>query len=133
MKHLLRYIAIGILWALLPSSPAGAAGHVRVTRIFDVANSDTTFTTISWPDGTLTEVPREQLVYRVGPDYAASRLTVRMTYPEYTEVSASDKRVLRRLGYMPVDSIQYETEMGVSRKEGILHVGFVPIIRRGNI
>ena len=132
MKHLLRYIAIGILWALLPSSPAGAAGHVRVTRIFDVANSDTTFTTISWPDGTLTEVPREQLVYRVGPDYAASRLTVRMTYPEYTEVSASDKRVLRRLGYMPVDSIQYETEMGVSRKEGILHVGFVPIIRRGN-
>ena len=70
-------------------------------------------------------------VFPLGPNYADSVYTVSIDYPEFIDMSAAD---IARYQKITTDSLPslpvVESFVGVSRREGMLYVSFVPLVQR---
>ena len=63
----------------------------------------------------------------LGANYADYDYSVRLEYPEYVLLTSSEIDSLRKFDFTPADSVVVETYLGVTRKQGVLEISFVPI------
>ena len=67
----------------------------------------------------------------LGARYADSVYTVRIDYPEFIDMTETDVARLRKITDKPLPAMpEIEQYVGVSRKQGTLYVGFVPLVFR---
>ena len=67
----------------------------------------------------------------VGERYADSTYTINIVYPEFIDMSKTDILRYQQLSGRPLGTLPtVEQSMSVSRKQGILHVSFVPLVYR---
>ena len=102
----------------LPSRGEGAGGGSFFNLTADEVRIDTL-------------LPAFHYAHPLGAHYADSTYTVEITYPEFIDMSPSDiKRYQelsgRQLGEMP----EVVQSLSISRKQGTLHIGFVPLVYR---
>lgn len=76
-------------------------------------------------------MPRYSEVIPLGTDYAGFDYRVRLTFPEYTEVSVSERSRLQQLqaDTLPAE-IAVASQVAVSRRQGYLDMSFVPLVKR---
>src|SRR5574344_1837350 len=97
-----------------------------------VVSSDLSeFVSISWPSSISKDVPSQQMSVPLGKNYSIP-YAVSIEYPEYVEINYVQKKASKKLGFEPTDSIIVHSQVGISRKQGILDISYVPIIRQGN-
>ena len=77
-------------------------------------------------------LPVFNYAYPIGACYADSAYTVRILYPEFIDMSASDVARYEQLmqGRRPGVLPEIRQVTAVSRKEGSLHVAFIPVVWR---
>ena len=70
---------------------------------------------------------------RLGADFADSTYTVTIEYPEFVPMTQADIEGYRRLAATasPLEALPTVSQMvGVERKQGVLHVSFIPLVLR---
>lgn len=68
----------------------------------------------------------------LGPGYADSTYDVRIAYPEFIPMSDADVRRYMRVSDRPLPEMPVVSSyVAVDRKQGVLDVSFVPLVRRG--
>ena len=79
-----------------------------------------------------TVLPVFNYTYPIGSRYADSVFTVRILYPEFIDMSAPDVERYEQLmlGQKPGTLPEIHQVTAVSRKEGSLHVAFIPVVWR---
>ena len=87
------------------------------------------FAEIPWPRTIGKTIPEYTLTVPLGKNYSG-KYQVRLEYPEYVEINSGERKALHKLGFVPADTITVNTELGVSRKAGILDIAFVPVLKR---
>lgn len=81
---------------------------------------------------TLGEVPQIDYRLELGADYGdVDEWSVRVVYPEWEQMSKVEARKVEELGLEVGEEIEIEKALGVSRKRGVLEVGFLPIRSNG--
>ena len=77
-------------------------------------------------------LPVFNYTYPIGSRYADSVFTVRILYPEFIDMSAPDVERYEQLmlGQKPGTLPEIHQVTAVSRKEGSLHVAFIPVVWR---
>jgi len=90
------------------------------------------FTDIPAVDYPVTEQGLPEFVTRLELEHEGSAgMRVRLTYPEYKPLSATESRIVdRRFARLVADTVVTRTEFGISRKRGMLDVSICPVIRR---
>ena len=69
--------------------------------------------------------------YPLGDHYADSTYTVDISYPEFIDMSAADIQRYQQLSGRPLGEMpEVVQSLSVSRKQGTLHIGFVPLVYR---
>ena len=97
---------------------------------YDDAN-DNVFTHIDWSNVSLSgDLPEFCKTIEMGADYSRQGYDVCIDYPEFAELSKAESKLLCESKAEIGDEIKVETFLGVSRKEGLLDVKFVPIVKR---
>lgn len=69
-------------------------------------------------------------VIPLADDYAAYNYHVTLDYPEYTRLTATESAKVAEWGSDLPEAPAVHTGVGVSRKQGVLDVSFIPIVRR---
>ena len=65
-------------------------------------------------------------------DYRSNTYTVSVEFPEWKPVSAREREVLDlRFASEIADTLEISATVGVSRRQGMLDIAFVPIVRTG--
>ena len=122
-QHLLKtmrraMLLLALIMSALPSRGEGSGGGSFFNLTADEVRIDTL-------------LPAFHYAHPLGAHYADSTYTVEITYPEFIDMSPSDiKRYQelsgRQLGEMP----EVVQSLSISRKQGTLHIGFVPLVYR---
>ena len=90
-------------------------------------------TTLDWNELRIDSVlPVYTEVVPLQSDYTSCNYTVGLEYPEYAPLTPEETEVVLPFDSLISESIRVESYVGVSRREGVLDIAFVPIIRRGN-
>lgn len=95
------------------------------------AQDNQIFSQISW-DKDVSSLPYFTKSVDLGEDYFMYSYSAHLEYPEYVKLTDTETNLLKRHNFHPTDSIVVETQIGVSRKQGILEIGFVPVIKKNN-
>lgn len=114
MKSFLRYILPLMVFCM----PVGACAE----GFFDVSWSRFVRT------GTVPEVTQS---FDLGTGYGDYNYRVRVDYPEYAGMTRAERKRFKRLGLKVADSLTVSTVLGVSRKNGVLDVSALPVVKRG--
>ena len=78
-----------------------------------------------------TLLPAFHYAYPLGEDFADSTYTVEIAYPEFLPMSHADVLRYQQLSNRPLGEMpEMMQSLSVSRKQGTLHIGFVPIVYR---
>lgn len=97
-----------------------------------VANAQP-ITTLNWDELRIDSVlPVYTEVIPLESDYRRYDYTVAVEYPEWAPLTADEVRRLKRIGTPIAETLQIHSSVSVCRKQGMLDVAFVPIIRKGN-
>ncbi len=79
-------------------------------------------------DGVLPETATR---FELGGDYDdVSAYKVSLDYPEWVEMTKSERVQLKKLEVQPADTVRMNVYLSVSRKQGLLDVNYLPVIRR---
>ena len=90
------------------------------------------FTYVDWDILQLDSVPAQYSeVIPLDEDYRQFSYEVRLDYPEYVRLTAEEARRVAAWGESLPESPEVYSQVGVSRKKGMLDVSFVPVVRRG--
>ena len=122
-QHLLTMIRRAILLLVLivttlPSRGEGLGGGSFFNLTEQEVRIDTLF-------------PAFQYSHPLGEHYADSTYTVEITYPEFITMSSADVKRYKQLSGRPLGEMpEISQSLSVSRKQGTLHVGFVPLVYR---
>lgn len=74
------------------------------------------------------EIPETGCMVDLGSDYGgADEYSVRIVYPEWKQMSKAECAQAEKLGLTASETIEIEKVVGVSRKRGMLEVGFLPL------
>ena len=77
-------------------------------------------------------LPRFTHSFALGKDYADSLYEVKISYPEYLDMSPADVNRVKQLVSQPLsEQPDVETYIAIERKRASLYVNFVPIVFRG--
>ncbi len=69
---------------------------------------------------------------QLGANYADSVYEVRIAYPEYIEMSKADIERCKRISRKPLPKLpEVHSYVSVDRKQGVLDVAFVPLVKQG--
>ena len=69
--------------------------------------------------------------FPLGANYADSTYTVSIDYPEFIDMSATDIERYKAITTDPLPAMpEVQSFVGVSRREGVLYVSFVPLVQR---
>ena len=78
-----------------------------------------------------TLLPAFHHAYPLGEHYADSTYTVEITYPDFIDMGADDIQRYEQLSGRPLGEMpEVSQSVSVSRKQGTLHIGFVPLVFR---
>ena len=78
-----------------------------------------------------TLLPAFHYAHPLGEHYADSTYSVKIVYPEFLPMSAADIKRYQQLSGRPLGEMpEIYQSVSVSRKQGTLHIGFVPIVYR---
>ena len=78
-----------------------------------------------------TLLPAFHYAHPLGEHYADSTYSVKIVYPEFLPMSAGDIKRYQQLSGRPLGEMpEIYQSVSVSRKQGTLHIGFVPIVYR---
>lgn len=115
----MRWIVLTVLFTVhytLFTSPA------RAQKFFNLTAEEVRIDTL---------LPAFHYAHPLGEHYADSTYSVKIVYPEFLPMSAADIKRYQQLSGRPLGEMPeiYQT-MSVSRKQGTLHIGFVPIVYR---
>ena len=76
-------------------------------------------------------LPRFEYTWEIGESPAEGSYTVSIEYPEFIDMAASDIARLKSITDEPLPEMPVvETTIGISRKKGLLHASFVPLVFR---
>ena len=115
MRRIIQYMFF--LLAVLPLS-AQENGKLEIT-------------TLDWEELKIdTVLPVYTEVVPLQSDYSLYNYSVTLEYPEYAPLTPAEAEVALQFDSLISESLQVETYVGVSRKEGMLDIAFIPIIRR---
>lgn len=96
----------------------------------NVCGSDE-FVHLDWSKITIAErLPEYSKTIPLGPSYQYYTYSVKVLYPEYAELTKLQSDMIDLLRTDISSDIKVNTHLGVSRKEGLLDVQFVPIVKR---
>ncbi len=89
------------------------------------------FTTLDWKELQIDSVlPVYTEVVPLETDYRFYDYTVLLEYPEYAPLSKQEEKVVEQFRESVKENIDVETHVGVDRRQGMLDISFVPLIRR---
>ena len=78
-----------------------------------------------------TLLPAFHYAHPLDEHYGDSTYTVEITYPEFIDMSDADIKRYQQLSGRPLGALPEITQsLSVSRKQGTLHIGFVPLVYR---
>ena len=66
-------------------------------------------------------------------DYRQNTYSVQLEYPEYAPLSKREAEVALRYDSVIGEQIRVESSVGVLRKQGMLDLSFVPIVKQGGV
>ncbi|MBQ7181370.1 MAG: type IX secretion system sortase PorU [Bacteroidaceae bacterium] len=90
------------------------------------------FTTLDWKVLRIDSVlPVYSEVVPLETDYRLNTYSVQLEYPEYAPLSRHEAEVVQRYDSLVGERIRVECSVGVLRKQGVLDLSFVPIVRQG--
>lgn len=113
MRHL-RYIVCAVL------AMVGMTVHAQ------------DFTVLDWATMRIDSVlPVYTEVVPLESDFQLYDYRVSIEYPEWKELTSSETKVANAFADKISDAIQVESQVGVSRRQGVLDISFVPIVREG--
>lgn len=91
------------------------------------------FVSLDWKELKIgDELPYYSTTIPVGDNYSAYTYDIRVEYPEYKELTTNELTLLKRLKPILADTVIVQTSLGISRKQGILDVSFIPFIKVKN-
>ena len=115
----MRWIVLTVLFTVhytLFTSPA------RAQKFFNLTAEEVRIDTL---------LPAFHYAHPLGEHYADSTYSVKIVYPEFLPMSAGDIKRYQQLSGRPLGEMpEIYQSMSVSRKQGTLHIGFVPIVYR---
>lgn len=89
------------------------------------------FIDVRWTDfvrsGNLPDVSQS---FTLGADYGSYTYHVSLLYPEYAEMTKAERKRFKQTGITVTDSLKITSVLGISRKEGVLDVSVVPVVKR---
>ena len=95
----------------------------------DVTHSQ--ITTLDWDELRIdTMMPVYTEVVPLESDYRQNEYVVSIEYPEWGELSRDEVKRLERIGAGVGEELQVYSHVSVSRKQGMLDIAFVPIVKR---
>ena len=113
MRRFLIYI-IGVLFAV----SAFAEGRSR-------------FTTLDWQELHIDSMlPVYSEVVPLETDYRSHAYSVLLEYPEFAPLSRAEAQAAARFDSQIGDTLRVESHVGVLRRQGMMDISFVPIVRR---
>ena len=120
-----RYIiCILILLMILPFG-----GKVWASEEAEKAMS--TFTTLDWTELRIDSVlPIYTEVVPLETDYRFYDYVVLLEYPEYVSLSKAEEKVVDQFKDKVSENIKIDTHVGVDRRQGVLDISFIPIIKK---
>lgn len=120
-----RYIiCILILLMILPFG-----GKVWASEEAEKARS--TFTTLDWTELRIDSVlPIYTEVVPLETDYRFYDYVVLLEYPEYVSLSKAEEKVVDQFKDKVSENIKIDTHVGVDRRQGVLDISFIPIIKK---
>ena len=78
-----------------------------------------------------TLLPAFHYAYPLGDNFADSTYTIEIAYPEFLPMSQADVLRYQQLSGRPLGQLpEIVQSLSVSRKQGTLHIGFVPLVCR---
>ncbi len=78
-----------------------------------------------------TLLPAFHYAHPLGEHYADSTYTIEILYPEFLPMSAADVLRYQQLSGRPLGEMpEIAQSLSISRKQGTLHIGFVPLVYR---
>ena len=115
----MRWIVLTVLFTVhytLFTSPA------RAQKFFNLTAEEVRIDTL---------LPAFHYAHPLGEHYADSTYSVKIVYPEFLPMSAADIKRYQQLSGRPLGEMpEIYQSVSVSRKQGTLHIGFVPIVYR---
>ena len=115
----MRWIELTVLFTVhytLFTSPA------RAQKFFNLTADEVRIDTL---------LPAFHYAHPLGEHYADSTYSVKIVYPEFLPMSAADIKRYQQLSGRPLGEMpEVYQSVSVSRKQGTLHIGFVPIVYR---
>lgn len=92
------------------------------------------FTTLDWQVLRIDSVlPVYSEVVPLETDYRQNTYSVQLEYPEYAPLSKREAEVALRYDSVIGEQIRVESSVGVLRKQGMLDLSFVPIVKQGGV
>lgn len=76
------------------------------------------------------QVPEYCKSIELGPDYSAKSIDISVEYPEFVEATKAESEMLDLMKIDFEENVKVSQRIGVSRKNGILDVSLVPIVKR---
>ena len=115
----MRWIVLTVLFTVhysLFTSPA------RAQQYFNLTAQEVRIDTL---------LPAFHYAHPLDEHYGDSTYTVEITYPEFIDMSDADIERYQQLSGRPLGALPEITQsLSVSRKQGTLHIGFVPLVYR---
>ena len=100
---------------------------------FSISTVNAQITVLDWEELRIdTVVPVYTEVVPLETDYRLYDYRVAIEYPEWAPLTQSEVRRLERIGHPISEELQVSSTVSVSRKQGMLDIAFVPIIREGS-
>jgi len=96
-----------------------------------MSEETSSFSHIGW-NAKFTSLPVFGKTINLGGDFRNYDYSAHLEYPEYAQMTAAEVDSLQKYTYQPGEEIIVNSMLGVSRKQGILDINFVPIIKKGN-
>lgn len=91
------------------------------------------FTQLDWNELRIDSLlPVYSEVVPLESDYRLYNYEVRVSYPEWKALTSAETAVVERFAQDVSDSLRIFSEVGVSRRQGMLDIGFIPIVRNAN-
>jgi hypothetical protein len=92
------------------------------------------FTTLDWQVLRIDSVlPVYSEVVPLETDYRQNTYSVQLEYPEYAPLNRHEAEVVHRYDSLIGEQIRVESSVGVLRKQGVVDLSFVPIVRQDGV
>ena len=100
---------------------------------FSISTVNAQITVLDWAELRIdTVLPVYTEVVPLETDYRLFDYRVSIEYPEWAPLTQDEVRRLERIGSPVAEQLQVTSHVSVSRKQGMLDIAFVPIIRQAN-